>query len=112
MYANSRFMKKVNEWGRVEEWIEPGDKISQSDIGVSDDEWEYLCEVGAVVEKYPEKLKNSPQTPPAEYYKKNDPNAAPEGTDVGAAAGEQKVVEPPKEEPTKQTTPQGASENK
>ena len=68
-YANSRFKKSVNEWGRVEEWIEPGDKISQSDIGVSDDEWKSLVDRGIVVESYPDDL--DPQTPPAEYYRAN-----------------------------------------
>lgn len=85
MYANSRFMKTVNEWGGVTEWINPGDEISQSDLqGCSDKEWQSLIDSGAVVESYPKDL--DPSTPPAEYYKQN-PEEAPAGIDVSAAAG-------------------------
>lgn len=77
MYANSRFKKTVNEWGRVDEWIEPGDTVSQSDLGISDEEWQGLVDSGAVVENYPDGLKESPQTPPAEYYR-DHPDEAPE----------------------------------
>lgn len=79
MYANSRFKKSVNEWGRVEEWILPGDKISQGDLNVSDEEWQELVDRGAVVEEYPDGLKDQPQTPPAQYYAEN-PDEAPEST--------------------------------
>jgi|SRR5580765_3729328 len=55
MYAWSKFKKEVNEWGQVTEWIMPGDKISQGDLGVSDEEWESLVETGAVREdEYPD----------------------------------------------------------
>lgn len=76
MYANSRFKKTVNEWGRVEEWIMPGDEISQDDLNVSDEEWQGLVDSGAVVDDYPEALKNDPQTPPVDYYR-NNPDEAP-----------------------------------
>lgn len=75
MYAWSRFQKSVNEWGRVEEWIEPGDEISQSDLGVNDEEWQSLIDSGAVrEEEYPDIDR---QTTPADYYKAN-PDEAPE----------------------------------
>lgn len=75
MYAWSRFAKTKNEWGRVTEWIEPGDEISQSDLDVNDDEWKYLQDSGAVrKEEYPEV---GPGESPAEYYRSN-PDKAPE----------------------------------
>jgi len=75
MYAWSRFAKTINEWGRVEEWIEPGDEISQADIGVNDDEWQELQDNGAVREEAypPVEVDQSP----AEYYREN-PDEAPE----------------------------------
>lgn len=68
-YANSRFKKSVNEWGRVEEWVEPGDKVSQSDLKVDDDTWKSYIERGIVVEDYPDNL--GTQKAPAEYYREN-----------------------------------------
>lgn len=54
-YAWSRFKKKVNEWGRVEEWINPGDKVTRQALSVSQDEWDTLVESGAVrTAKYPD----------------------------------------------------------
>lgn len=118
MYANSRFKAEVDEWGQTTKWIEPGDKISQSDLGVSDEEWQGLIDSGAVVEKYPEGL--DPQTPPAEYYRQN-PDEAPAGVDISAAAApsgeEPKSAEPVKQpvqpaQPSQPTSTSGASEKK
>lgn len=96
MYANSRFPTETDEWGRVHKYIEPGEKISKSDLGVDDDEWNNLIELGAVVESYPEGL--DPQTPPAEYYRDN-PDAAPEAPEP------EKAPEPePEKAPTTTTT--------
>lgn len=67
MYANSRFKLEVDEWGNILRWAEPGDEISQSDLGVDDDEWQAILDAGAVVEEYPEGL--DPQVPPVEYYR-------------------------------------------
>lgn len=94
-YANSRFKTDINEWGNVGKWIEPGDKITQSDIGVDDDEWQSLIDAGAVVEEYPDDL--DPQIPPAEYYRAN---AAAESAveEVEAAAKAEAEAESPKKE--------------
>lgn len=69
MYAWSRIAASRNEWGRVEKWIEPGDEVSQSDLDVSDDEWQELQDLGAVrEEEYP---KVAPGESPAEYFRRN-----------------------------------------
>lgn len=94
-YAWSKFKKEVNEWGRVLKWINPGDKISKSDLGLDDREWENLIEVGAVREEpYPD---IPDHMSPAEYYRANPPE------DVSAS------VEA-KAEPTPNTPP--VEENK
>lgn len=75
MYAWSRFAKDIDEWGHVGSYIEPGDEISQGDIGVSDEEWQELQDVGAVSETpYPPVASGQS---PAEYYQQN-PDEAPE----------------------------------
>jgi hypothetical protein len=88
MYANSRFKKRVNEWGRVEEWIMPGDEISQGDLDIGDEEWQGLIDSGAVVDSYPEGLKDSPQTPPAEYYRNNPEEAPSSDLDESSSSAE------------------------
>jgi|SRR6476646_831415 len=77
MYAWSKFKGEVNEWGQVTKWIMPGEKISQSDLGVSDEEWDSLVESGAVREdEYPD-IAND--VSPAEHFATN-PDEAPEPT--------------------------------
>jgi len=77
MYAWTRFATETDEWGRVQTWIEPGDEVSQSDLGVSDDEWQELQDSGAVSEtEYPPVADGQS---PAEYYQEN-PEEAPEVT--------------------------------
>lgn len=84
MYAWSNFKKKVNEWGQVEEWVRPGDSVSQSDLGVSDEEWQDLIDSGAVREQeYPEDL--PPDVSPAEYYAANPAEA--QEAEAEAASG-------------------------
>lgn len=74
MYAWSKFKKETNEWGQVKSWIMPGDEVSQSDLDVSDEEWEGLIASGAVREdEYPS---TDPGQSPAEYYKAH-PDEAP-----------------------------------
>lgn len=93
MYANSRFMAEINEWGRVTKWIEPGEEIKQSDLNVSDAEWQSLIDAGVVVESYPKGL--GKLTPPAEYYK-NNPEELPEdnsAVEVGQQEEQQTVTE-------------------
>jgi hypothetical protein len=75
MYAWSRFATDINEWGQVGKYIEPGDEVSQDDLGVSDDEWQELQDVGAVREEaYPDVDAGES---PAQYYLEN-PDEAPE----------------------------------
>jgi hypothetical protein len=75
MYAWSRFAKDKDEWGMVGSWIEPGDEISQSDLDISDEEWQELQDLGAVRETaYPDV--ESGQSP-SEFYLAN-PDEAPE----------------------------------
>lgn len=105
MYANTQFAKSVNEWGRVEEWIKPGEKISQSDLGVSDEEWESLIKSGSVVEEYPNDL--DPGTPPSQYKKQSPeltelpPHAspAPNPPKEDSGSGEAKNEGAPKKQP-------------
>lgn len=89
MYAWSRFAKTTNEWGRVDEWIEPGDEITQSDLDLSDDEWQELQDLGAVREEpFPELAAGQS---PAEYYREN-PDEAPE-IDVDAETTQPEAME-------------------
>lgn len=75
MYAWSRFAKDVNEWGRAGSYVNPGDEITQDDLGLSDDAWQELIDMGAVrEEKYPDV--NAGESP-AEYFIRN-PDEAPE----------------------------------
>ena len=54
MYAWSNFKTEFNKEGQVTKWIRAGDSVSQSDLGVSDDDWKNLIEIGAVrKQEYP-----------------------------------------------------------
>lgn len=107
MYANSRFKKDVNEWGRVTAWVNPGDKVSQSDLGVSDDEWQTLINSGAVVKDYPDALKDKTQTPPAEYYRDNPKEAPKSNIDENTPSADKIATEA-----TEENKQQGESGNK
>lgn len=64
-YAWSNFPVERNEFGQTTKTIKAGDEVSQSDLNVSDEDWEELLEVGAVrEEKYPDV---EPGQSPAEY---------------------------------------------
>lgn len=65
-YAWSNFPVEHDEKsGQVTKTIKAGEPISQSDLGVSDEEWAYLLETGAVSEEeYPDV---PPTVSPAEY---------------------------------------------
>jgi hypothetical protein len=66
-YAWSNFPIERNEAGVTTKVIAVGDKVTQNDLGVSDDEWEQLVEVGAVrTDKYPD---IPDHMAPAEYEK-------------------------------------------
>lgn len=63
--AWSRFSGKRNEFGQTTEWIEPGESVTQAKLDVTDADWDYLLESGAVRESpYPKGLAN--QQAPAE----------------------------------------------
>jgi len=54
-YAWTNFPVERDEWGKTTKMIKPGDSVSQSDLGVSDEEWEDLISVNAVSEdEYPD----------------------------------------------------------
>jgi hypothetical protein len=103
MYANSRFKKKVNEWGVTQEWIEPGDKISQDDLGIGDEEWQYLISVNAVVADYPDELDHG--TPLAEYYSR------PENREEAMKVEEAKLKSMKKDEFNEQPPPSAQPHN-
>src|SRR5215831_18856654 len=65
-YAWSNFPIERNEAGQATKVIAAGDKISQDDLDVSDEEWQSLIDVGAVrTDEYPEDLPD--YMAPAEY---------------------------------------------
>ena len=70
-YAWNTFPVEWDETtGLVTEKIMPGEPITQSDLDVSDEEWESLIETGAVSEdEYPDL---PPQVSPAEYQAQQD----------------------------------------
>jgi hypothetical protein len=70
-YAWSNFTPDRDEWGKAETTIVPGDEVSQSDLGVSDEEWETLVTEGAVREQpYPKAITEGVYNgSPADYYK-------------------------------------------
>jgi len=66
-YAWSTFRTEVNEWGQVVKQINPGDEVSQSDLDVSDEEWQALHDAGAVSEDpYPD---IPTDVSPGEYFR-------------------------------------------
>lgn len=96
MTAWSKFETERNEQGQPTKTIMPGDTVSQSDLGVSDEEWEYLVETGAVrEEEYPDVPDD---VSPAEYQKQVT-NAAVNMSEAQAAVDEATSlgVEPPPE---------------
>lgn len=47
-YAWTRIPVIRNEWGQLEKEIQPGEKVSASDLDVSDKEFQELIDIGAV----------------------------------------------------------------
>jgi hypothetical protein len=84
LYAWSTFRAEVNEWGTVTKWIHTGEEISQSDIGVSDEEWKELQDLGVVRdEPYPNA---SNDQSPQEFWNDN-PDERPEASvDVNSSS--------------------------
>ena len=73
-YAWSTFPTEFDDYGHVTESISVGEEVSQSDLGVSDEEWEYLIETGAVSEdEYPDIPSH---ISPAEYNAQVDLHSA------------------------------------
>lgn len=68
MYAWSNFVVERNDYGQTTKTITPGEAITQSAIGVSDEEWQSLIDVGAVREDpYPEDIQ--PNQSPIEHQR-------------------------------------------
>lgn len=77
-FAYSTFNTKVNEWGRVEETIKPGEEVTQAALGVNDDDWAEYIKLG-VVSKVPY---------PEEAIRGESPNEAFNREDLALARGE------------------------
>ena len=75
-YAYSTFNTEVDEWGRVQKSIKPGDEVSQADLSVDDETWATYVESG-VVSTVPH-----PECQPGE-----SPNEAFAREDAALAAG-------------------------
>lgn len=66
-YAWSNFKVEHNKEGQVTKWIRCGETVSQSDLSVSDEDWQELINVGAVrTQEYPPVPSS---VAPAEYFK-------------------------------------------
>jgi hypothetical protein len=77
LYAYSTFNTKVNEWGRVEETIQPGERITRDDLEVSDEEWDYMLQQGVISRvPYPRDLR--PGESPNDAFLRQD-NALRDG---------------------------------
>jgi hypothetical protein len=73
-YAWSNFPVEHNDFGQPTKTIKAGEKISQSDLKISDEDWENLIELGAVrEEEYPKDL--GTMESPAEYLAAHPPEA-------------------------------------
>jgi hypothetical protein len=82
MYAWNNFPVEVNEYGQPTKTIKVGDAVSQSDLDVSDEDWEEYIATGAVrEEEYPDVPAD---VSPAEYQKQMD-NAKVELVEAQAA---------------------------
>jgi len=101
-YAWTNFPVERDEWGKTTKVIKPGDSVSQSDLGVSDEEWADLVEVNAVSEEeYPDIPDHQS---PAEYLR--DKTAADaEAADARAYLAEYDAENPQVEEPSKPAAP-------
>lgn len=90
MYAWSKFKADVNDWGQVGRWIMPGEEVSQSDLDVSDEEWQGLIDSGAVREDpYPD-IPND--VAPAEHFAAN-PDEAPKATIDETTPSEEEIAQ-------------------
>jgi hypothetical protein len=47
-YAYSTFNTEIDEWGRVQKSIKPGEEVSQADLAVDDETWNSYIESGVV----------------------------------------------------------------
>jgi hypothetical protein len=89
-YAWSNFPVEFNEWGQATKTIKVGEKITQSDLKVTDEDWQGLIDVGAVsTDKYPEVDAN---VSPAEFYAAN-PEENPNSPESIAAENEAAMEE-------------------
>jgi hypothetical protein len=77
-YAYSTFNTEVDEWGRVQKSIKPGEEVSQSDLGVDDETWAEYVKSGVV----------STVPHPEDMMDGESPNEAFAREDAALAAGE------------------------
>lgn len=113
-YAWNTFVTEYNEYGVPTDKIEPGEPITQSDLDVSDEEWESLIETGAVSE---EEYPDIPSTiSPAEYQAEMDTHEAMKSVvDMHEAAMEEALAaddEDAEPQPVTQTKPGTSSTSK
>ena len=70
-YAWTTFVTGRNDYGQVTETIKPGDSVTQEKLGVSEEEYQELLDVGAIREEaYPKDIPNDMS--PVEYYTAQD----------------------------------------
>jgi hypothetical protein len=102
-YAWSNFPVERNEFGQPTKTIKAGEKISQSDLSVSDEEWEELVNIGAVrEEEYPDV---GPSESPAEWAAANPEEA---GTETEGEAAQKRAQQPAQSAQPQQPTTQQA----
>jgi hypothetical protein len=116
-YAWNNFPTDFNEYGQPTKTIKVGDTVSQSDLGVSDEEWQDLADSGAVrTDEYPD-IPND--IAPAEWYAQHpedNPALPQEVRDAAALQVEAEAMvappddaAPPAEEKKSSTPPSTAS---
>ncbi len=70
MYAWSVFVADRNEFGQTTKTINPGDEVTREKLKMSEDDWDYLVETGAVRPlPYPDVPDG---TAPAEHFARQD----------------------------------------
>jgi hypothetical protein len=69
--AWTTFITGRNDYGQVTETIKPGDSVTQDALGVDDEEYAELLDVGAIREEaYPKNIPNDMS--PVEFYAMQD----------------------------------------
>lgn len=99
-YAWTRIPVIRNEWGQLEKEIQPGEKISADDLGVSKDEFQELIDIGAV---RTDEYEADEFTPPSRVvHEEPEEVAAVKELRLNTQAREPAPAPAPKEEPQTQ----------